>query len=106
MRIVLAMTAVAALTISASAQDMKSIQTATELGSVLASEELCKLSFDQAAIAAYIEANVAADDMSFPSTLTMMISGSEYQLSSLSGSALTAHCTQIARIAKSYNFVQ
>jgi len=100
------MTAVAALTISASAQDMKSIQTATELGSVLASEELCKLSFDQAAIAAYIEANVAADDMSFPSTLTMMISGSEYQLSSLSGSALTAHCTQIARIAKSYNFVQ
>ncbi|QEE22649.1 signal recognition particle [Youhaiella tibetensis] len=79
---------------------------ATALGTVLASEKLCGLSYDQAAISAFIESNVPADDMDFPATLQMMIQGQGYNLKGMSESAKTAHCTQIARTAKSYKFIQ
>ena len=42
---------------------------AGDLGSVLASEELCDLAFNQSAIQAFIEKNVSANDIDFPSTL-------------------------------------
>ena len=62
--------------------------------------------YDQAAIAAYIESEVPADDMSFASTLQMMVQGQGYQLDQMSKSSTTAHCTQIGRVAKSYKFIQ
>lgn len=79
---------------------------ANELGSVLASESLCGLSFDQGAISAFIEKRVAADDLSFASTLQMMTTGQEFQLKGMSTSSKTAHCTQIGRVAKSYGFLK
>lgn len=79
---------------------------ATEVGTVLASEEGCGLTFDQPAIAAFIEAKVPADDMSFASTLSMMTKGSAYQIEEMSASSKTAHCTQIKRVAASYGFIQ
>lgn len=93
-------------TAHAHAQDLESMTLATNLGTVLASEEFCDLSFKQDAIAAYIEKEVAADDMSFPSTLQMMVTGQGYQLQSMSGSAKTAHCAQIKRVAQSYGFTE
>ena len=80
------------------------MELANSLGNVLASEEVCDLSYDQAAIAAFIEARVPADDLTFPSNLSLMTSGAAYQLKNMSVSAKTAHCTQAARIAKSYGF--
>lgn len=106
MRVVLMLAAIAATTYPALGQGLESMQTATALGSVLASEKPCGLTYDQAAIAAYIESKVSADDMSFPSTLQMMVQSQEYQLGEMSESSKTAHCTQIARVAKSYNFIQ
>ncbi|MFP9138687.1 signal recognition particle [Devosia sp. XGJD_8] len=104
---VFAWTAVVAAMISpAAAQDLQSMQVATALGSVIGSEELCELSYDQEAIAAYIESKVSADDMSFPSTLQMMVQAQQYQLTDMSESAKTAHCTQIARAAQSFNFIE
>lgn len=88
------------------AQDMKSMQLATQLGSVLASEELCGLAYDQAAIEAFIEKSVKADDMGFASTLKVMTSGQEFQNKSLTVSGKTAHCAQIRRVAKSYGFTK
>jgi hypothetical protein len=88
----------------ASAQSFDSMQIAMDLGSVLGSEEACGLEFDQSAIAGFIEDKVAADDMSFASNLQTMTMGQEYQLADYSKSALTAHCTQISRVAKSYGF--
>lgn len=88
------------------AQDMKAIALANELGSVLASEALCELSYDQAAISAFVEKRVKADDMSFANNLRMMTGGQEMQLKSLSASGKTAHCTQIKRVAKSYGFTK
>lgn len=106
MRVVLAFAAIAAMTYQGHAQGMASVQTATALGSVLAAEKHCGFTYDQAAIAAYVESKVPADDMSFPSTLQMMVQGQEYQLSEMSESSKTAHCTQIARVAKTYNFIE
>ncbi|CAN5187839.1 hypothetical protein BH10PSE8_BH10PSE8_10970 [soil metagenome] len=90
----------------AAAQDLKSMTLANELGSVLASEELCGLSFEQGAIAAFVEKRVRPDDLSFASTLKMMTSGNEVQLNGMSASSKTAHCTQIKRVASSYGFTK
>jgi hypothetical protein len=77
---------------------------ALNLGSVLGSEKLCGFKYDQAAIRAFIEKNVSARDMGFPSSLEQMTRGAEAEYGSMSESAVTAHCAQIARIAKSYGF--
>jgi len=90
----------------ASAQSLKSMNLASELGTVLASEELCGLSYDQDAIAAFIEQNVPADDMGFASNLQMMTEGQAFNLRDMSTSARTAHCTQIRRVAISYGFIK
>jgi hypothetical protein len=106
MKIMIGAAILAAMVVPAHAQGLGSMQIATALGSVLASEKACGLSYDQAAIAAYIEDNVSAEDMSFTSTLQMMTAGQEMQIADLSPSSKTAHCTQVARVAKSYKFVK
>lgn len=82
-----------------------SMAVAMELGSVLASEEACGLSFDLAAIERFIEENVRADDMSFTSTLNMMTRGSAMQITDMSASEKTAHCAQIRRVALANGFI-
>ncbi len=77
---------------------------ANALGSIIAAEQFCGLAYAQPAIAAYIEAKVPADDMDFPPLLTGMISGATYQQQAMTPSAKTAHCTQIARLAKANGF--
>lgn len=88
------------------AQDMESMQSAMDLGSVLGSEDACKLTYDQAAISAWIDANVRADDMSFASTLNMTTTGSRMQVGEMTESSLTAHCRQIERTAMHYGFTK
>lgn len=87
-------------------QSLETMTLATNLGSVLASEEKCGLSFNQKAIEAFIEKKVSATDMGFPSLLNTMTTGSKAQLQRMSQSALTAHCVQIRRVAKSYDFTE
>ncbi|RIA47316.1 signal recognition particle [Dichotomicrobium thermohalophilum] len=91
---------------TAAAQDLESMNLANQLGTVLASEEACGLSYDQDAIAAFIEENVAADDMGFASTLRGMTKWQRSGLKSMSASERTAHCTQIRRVAVSYGFIK
>ena len=98
--------ALAATPTSVFAQGLESMTMASELGSVLASEEACGLTFDQDAIAAFIENKVAADDMGFVSTLNMMTEGQKYRLEDMSASSKTAHCTQIKRVAISFGFIR
>lgn len=91
---------------AANAQGNDSFQIALELGTVLGSEAACGLSYDQAAIEAFIDDRIAADDMSFPSTLNTMTGGTEFEIAEMSPSSKTAHCRQIRRIAESYGFVE
>ena len=86
--------------------DLERSSAAQALGDVLASEEPCGLTYDQDAIGAHIDASVPADDAEFTSMLTMMTMGAAHQLDRMSASALTAHCRQIERVAKSYGFIQ
>ncbi len=88
------------------AQSFQSMELATNLGTVLGSEGGCNLSFSQAAIDAWIDNNVDASDMGFPGTLSMMVQGIEFQMQSMSGSALTAHCRAVERTARHYSFVE
>lgn len=86
--------------------DMQAMTQANELGSILAAEEFCGLTYDQDAIQAWITSNVAADAMGFAGTLTMMVAGAEFQQRDMSTSAKTAHCTAIRQTAKHYGFVK
>jgi len=88
------------------ADTFESMEMATNLGSVIASEEFCSLTFDQDAIELWIDEKVDPEDMSFPSTLNMMVIGSEFQYKEMSKSAKTAHCRSIKRIAKQYGFIE
>lgn len=96
----------AASLLASPAAEADSMDVAAQLGSVLAGEEFCGLTYDQAAIQAFIEKHVKSDDMSFPSMLQTMTSGYEIENKDLSASGKTAHCVQIARIARSYGFTK
>ena len=89
--------------VSASAESM---DVAMQLGSILAAESVCGLTFDQGAIRAYIEKKVKADDMQFPSMLQLMTKGSEVQDQDLAPSAKAALCAQTVRVARSYGFTK
>jgi len=79
---------------------MESMSLAQLLGDLLASETPCNLSYNQAAISAFINQRVRADDLQFNSLLTLMTNGSAFQIKSLTSSGKTAHCTQTVRVAR------
>lgn len=99
----------AALLMSASPafawSDLDRMQMATQLGSVLAAERFCDMSYNQDSIGAYIEANIPADDMGFAPMLDTMIGGATFEQKSMEQSQKTAHCTQMRRVAKSFGFI-
>lgn len=106
-RVAIAVVALVCTTTGALAlSDLDRFQLAQALGAVLGSESVCALSYNPAAIEAFIEERVPADDMQFPSILATMTQGAGYDLEEMSDSAKTAHCAQIRRIAKSYGFVE
>jgi hypothetical protein len=77
---------------------------ALQLSSVIGSEQACGLTYDQDAIQRFINEHVSASDMSFPGNLNFFTIGTKAGIERMSQSALTAHCTQIRRIAKQYGF--
>ncbi len=83
-----------------------STQIAIELGSVLASEEPCGLTYDQKEIENFIVNHIDERDMGFSSMLETMTMGSKFQFESLSASQRTARCIQIKRVAKKYGFTK
>ena len=91
---------------AAAMTDLELMEITTSLGSILASEAFCGLSYDQAAIADFITANVPADRMDFPSQLQMMVMGSEFNQQGLSPSAKTAHCASVTQIARHHGFLK
>lgn len=86
-------------------ENLKSFETANRLGSVIGSEEYCNLKYTQSAIEVFIETHVDAENMSFPSQLSGVITLVNFANKSRSTSAKTAHCVQIKRLAKAYKFI-
>lgn len=100
---------VAGVSMSAQAfawSDLDRMQVASALGTVLAAEEVCGLSFDQEAVRGFIDEKVPADDMQFPGMLQTMTMGAGHQLDETNGAARAAHCRQVERVARSYGFTE
>ena len=89
-----------------SAQSLDSIQNAQALGTVLASEEICGLRYDQDAISRWIDGNTDPSDMSFSSNLNMMTEGSAFMFEGMSESSKTAHCRSIERTSRHFGFIE
>lgn len=90
----------------AQAQDLGSMQVASMLGTMLAAEEMCGLTYDLDAIDRFIDDKVAADDMDFAGTLRLMTAGAGHQHSGMSEAEARAHCRQIARSARANGFIE
>lgn len=90
----------------AGAQDLRSMQVASMLATVLAAEEMCGLTYDLEAIDRFIDNNVAADDMEFAGTLQMAMMGARHQHRDMGEAETRAHCRQIARSARSAGFIE
>jgi hypothetical protein len=84
----------------------RSIDVALSLGTMIGSEEGCGLAFDQKAIEAYIEKNVASDDMAFAANLNVFVNGIQRKIGQMTASQKTAHCAQVTRVAKANGFVK
>ena len=94
------------ISVAAQAQSFDSIQKAQELGSILASEEMCGLVYDQDAISRWIDENTDPGDMGFSGMLSMMTEGSKLQFADMSKSSKTAHCRSIERTARHFAFIE
>lgn len=85
--------------------DLQAMQAAAALSTIIGSEQACGLTYDQAAIAAWITANVPPERMDFASTLQLLTMGQEHKVTKMSRSALTAHCAAVAASARHNKFI-
>lgn len=86
-------------------QDIESMQKASDLGNLLASEAYCGFAFDQAAISAWIDANTDPSDMGFAGMLNTMTAGAAYEFEGHTESQKSAHCHSVERSAKHFGFI-
>ena len=75
------------------------------LGDILGAEQHCDLTYDQAAIAAWIEATIPADRLDFASTVDGLANLARFTLDGQSLSQRTAFCTSIRRAAAHLGFI-
>ena len=87
------------------AQNLEAMQLANELGALLAAEEHCGLSFDQAAIERFMAEQPAAADLSFPQNLVLMTQGQSYMLEAQTSSQKVAHCAAVKAAARKAGFL-
>ncbi len=76
------------------------------LATVLASEEVCELAYDQEAISEWVSRNVAADDLAFASQLEGQVLVGQSILATHTASQRTAHCAAVTNSARHYGFVR
>ncbi|EEE45801.1 hypothetical protein [Roseibium alexandrii] len=85
--------------------DSERYKVASHLGSVLGSEAACGITIKQAAISAYIEEAVPADDIEFTSDLNSNTDLMRYELEEMPETQKNAHCVQIRRVSKAFGFI-
>lgn len=97
-----------ALTVAPAAaqSDLETMTLASNLGTVLGSEQFCGLTYDQGAIGRFIDERAPAGDMGFASFLQMSTSTQSFSNNEMSESARTAHCRAVANTARHYGFIE
>lgn len=86
--------------------DQVALAIAIDLGSVIGSEAFCELAFDQEQIASFVSERIEASNMEFAGNLIRQTRYWERQVSQMSVSSKSAHCTQTERVARSYGFIE
>lgn len=77
---------------------------AVQLGQVLGAEEPCGMQYDAARVEAWIDANIAPDDIEFTAMLSGMTDGARMELEEKTGSQKAAVCRAARNTAVSYGF--
>lgn len=90
----------------ATAQSLESMQRASDLASVLGSEQSCDLTLDKAGIEAWIAANVPKDDLSFAGQLQFSMTGVERRFAEMSTSGQIAYCAAIRQSASAMGLIK
>ncbi len=89
----------------ASAQSMKTMNAAEQLGKMIAYEKKCGISYNQEAIANWLDKNFPGD-MEFSSLLAGSILLEKYQINGRSSMENTITCTIVRRAAKDKGFIE
>lgn len=76
-------------------RELSSFELAESLGLLLASEDVCNLSFDQDAVADWITENVDPGDLEFVGMLARAIRMAGRSLDDIAGASKTAHCAAV-----------
>lgn len=87
-------------------EDLDRLSFLLTIAEIITSQEFCDFTYDQDAIAAFIEENVPANDMRFNSDLMLAEVGRIYAHKSFNASQKTAHCMQMGQVSKSYGFIR
>lgn len=96
----------AALPIAAAAQQVEDFtDVAYNLGQMLAAESYCGMTYNQAAIAAFIDERVDPREMRFLGMLQTMTAGAEMNLRDATASQKTAHCRAAELMAREAGFI-
>lgn len=85
---------------------LESMELASNLGTILASEEACGLTYRQEAIETFIDDRVSPENIGFPSELQSSTWIAGLQVSDMSDSALTAHCRAVSSSARHFGFIE
>lgn len=96
---------VAAATLATATGPAAAQNRAEQLAVVLAAETACELSVSPEGVAAWIEANVAEDDLDFASNLQGQQWLQAQMVEDLSDGALVAHCAQVRRSAAAHGLL-
>ncbi len=101
----LALATLAALP-AAAQSDLAVMNAATQIGTVLAGAAVCGFAYDDDAVTAWIDTIVPADNLEFPSMLSTMVMGTEFNLENLSDTARAAQCHAIGRTAAAHGLME
>jgi hypothetical protein len=91
---------------AAAMTDIEETEAVMMLSTLIGSEQACGLTYDQAAIAAWITTNVPPDRLNFAGALQLITQGQQAQVDLMTGSAKTAHCTTVAQSARHLGFTK
>jgi len=90
---------------AAFSQTIEEQMQAREIANILASEEPCKLSYNQSAIQKLIDAKLKASDINSPVMIPYYTNATAMKIEKISPSQLTAHCVQMKRVSEHYGLL-
>jgi len=80
--------------------DLEASELAANIGTLLGSEAGCGFTYDQTAVAAWVNAHVPPDRLDFPTVMQSYSTMTGWSFDKMTASEKTAHCTAIGNSAR------